>query len=465
MIRVADLWARYGTGDWILRGVSLDVGRGEAVLVTGPNGTGKTMLARLLAGLIPSFYSAEIRGDIEVAGVNPLRSPERLAGLVGYVAQDPDTQILTLSVLDEAAYPLLARGMDAGEASAKAMETLRFLGMEDLAGRSTFELSSGEAQKTALAASLSYEPRILVLDEPLSYLDKYSARLFAEALRRIKDKGVSIVIVEQSITPILDFLDKALVLGVDGGLLMEAEDFRERYLSGKLEGLVPAPRRSEPRCGDRRRSPAARLRGVWYRYPRSTDYALRDVSLTVWRRAVNALLGPNGSGKTTLLKILAGLQAPSEGRVERLVGRAFYVPQNPLLALNGPTVLREVEATHRRDSPYTPREALRLVGLEGLEETRIMHLSHGQRRRLAIASALASGAGMILLDEPTAGLDAWSRREMPGLLRRLAERGVAVVIASHDEDLVVEAADAVTLLDRGEVVEQGDPCSVLEAGG
>ncbi|MDK2384735.1 MAG: ATP-binding cassette domain-containing protein, partial [Candidatus Korarchaeota archaeon] len=308
---------------------------------------------------------------------------------------------------------------------------------------------------------------LLVLDEPLTYLDSEASKRFVDALREAKKRGITIVVVEQDVEPLLGIIDKAIILDSGRATEMSGEEFAELYLEGRLSDLVPAPPRGSHECRPPppRSRPAASVEDAWYRYPRSGEDALRGISLTIHEGAVNALIGPNGSGKTTMLKIIAGVLEPSRGVVRKRFKRAFYVPQNPLLALNGPTVEEEVKAAWREEAPYTPGEALKTMGLQGFEHRRIMHLSHGQRRRLAVASALASGTDMLLLDEPTAGLDAWSRRELPKHLRRIAEAGVTVVVATHDSALVAEAADHAVLLGGGVVREAGSPCTVLGGAG
>ncbi len=401
-----------------LAGLTLDVDRGSLLLVTGPNGGGKSTLARLLAGLIPHFYPAAVEGQVRVLGANPVETPDPLLGRVGYVSQDPEAQLVFPTVLDEVAYPVLALGGGAEEARKRALEALSLVGGENLYERTTFELSSGEAQKTILASVLSTSPEILVLDEPLLFLDQESKAQLVNTLRTLKDEGRTIIVVEQELGYFNGLADGLLILR-DGRPVDVAERVREAVEEPPAAGMPVAENR-----------PVLEASDVWYRYPRSSYYVVRGFSLSARGGEVHALVGPNGSGKTTILKLLAGIYKPSRGSVERR-GRVYYVPQNPLLGIHGPRVIDETRRAHRPGG-VEPEAALKAAGLRDLAEEGVARLSHGQLRRLALAAALASGAEIVLMDEPTAGLDPESRVFLERMVRSLVEAGRIVVIATHD---------------------------------
>ncbi len=419
MIRLRDARVRYrGSAKEALAGLSLELGEGRLLLVTGPNGGGKTTLARLLTGLIPHFYPASVAGEVRVLGTDPLRQPDSLLGRVGYVSQDPEAQLAFPTVVDEVAYPALALGSSAEEARKRALEALRLVDGENLYGRTTFELSSGEAQKTILASALSTRPDLLVLDEPLLFLDKEAREQLLRTLRRLRRDGKTIVVVEQDLEPFRGMADKTLLLS-DG-----------RQAEPGSHGYGAPPRRVDISIPPLGAEPYIEARDLWYRYPRG-DYVVRGFSLRAGSGEIHALVGPNGSGKTTLLKLLAGIYKPAKGLVEHR-GRAYYVPQNPLLGLHGPRVEDEVCRSHRPGG-VDPKLALEIAGLHGLASEGVARLSHGQLRRLALASALSSGADIVLMDEPTAGLDPESRVFLEAMVDELADSGRIVVVATHDE--------------------------------
>jgi energy-coupling factor transport system ATP-binding protein len=485
-----------------LADVSLQVYPGEVLLIAGPSGCGKSTLLRCLNGLIPSTYRGDMQGSVRVAGRDTHDLPlAEISRTVGNVLQDAERQIVASHVLEEVAFGLENQGLPAREVIRRAEATLGELNMLHLADRETFTLSGGEKQKLAAAGVLVLEPQVLLLDEPLANLDPASAFEALALFRRLAEAGRAVVIVEHRVEEVLS-IDPERVMLMDQGRVI---------YSGPAEGVgefadpravkLPAPiamqrlaamadeRRTtnDERAGalDLRPSssvlrplgaPLVELRDVEFGY--TDEPVLRGVSLSVRRGDRIALLGPNGSGKSTLVKHMIGLLRPQRGGV--LIGgvpaetisvaqaarQVGYVFQSPSHMLFAPTVREELAFGPRNvgqsdaEIARNSTEALALMGLEGYEDRPPLTLSFGQQRRLCIASVIAMRAGVLLMDEPTAGQDYRSYTQfMDGIL----QLGVfaAQIFITHDIDLAISYANRVILFADGQVVADGPPHEVL----
>jgi energy-coupling factor transport system ATP-binding protein len=465
-----------GSASASLRDVTLRIGPG-LTLLAGSSGGGKSTLLRLLDGLVPQFHGGRISGAAEVAGMDPFRtSIPRLATRVGLVFQDVETQSVYGTVEREVAFGLENLGMPRAKMHDRVDETLGELGIEGLRRRRLATLSGGERQLVQLAAVLALSPELVALDEPTSQLDPEGAAAVLAACVKLGRLGKAVVVAEHRLETILAGADRLLIVEVG-----EATGPDEpRSLAGRLTnppplvelgtalGWDPLPlsiEQARSRLGrpsiswTARRSrelPVEAVRGLAAGPGRET--ILDGVELAVGAGEVVALVGSNGSGKTTLLRTLAGLIAPLAGTVRRSPGRTAYLPQNPGALLHLPTVRAEVNLTLRRTASDEEADSILMsFGLLELADRYPRDLSAGERQRAAIAVTLAGSPALALLDEPTRGMDLTARRGLGTAIRSLSRRGSAVVIATHDVDLVAEVADRVVLLRDGRAIELGPP--------
>ena len=430
-----------------LREVDLELGPGLTV-VAGGSGGGKSTLLRLFDGLVPQFHGGRISGSAAVAGLDPFRTPIRqLAQRVGLVFQDVETQSVYGTVEREVAFGLENAALPRAEMHDRVDEALASLSIEHLRGRRLATLSGGERQRVQLAAVLAMRPRLVALDEPTSQLDpEGSAAVLAACLRLARD-GRAVVVAEHRLELLLPSADRLLL--VEGGqvgpttpdALSRAVATKVRHSPGPLEAMWEMSGVDAGPAGP----PAAAL--------------LEGISLAGGAGEVVALIGPNGSGKTTLLRTLAGLLPPLAGTVRRPVGRTAYLPQNPGALLHLPSIRAEVELTLRRTGDAAPSVAvaaeamMAVFGLTSLADRYPRDLSSGERQRAALAATLAGSPALVLLDEPTRGMDFAARRSLAVAVRSQTERGSAVFIATHDTELAAELADRTIELRNGRAVE------------
>jgi energy-coupling factor transport system ATP-binding protein len=416
----------YPGGRHALADVSLDLEPGEVVALLGPSGGGKSTLLRALSGLVPHFHGGRFSGRVEVAGHDTRRSrPSDLAGTVATLFQDPEDQVVFTRAAAEVAFGLENLGTPPHLIAHTALEALAAVGAEHLAERRTAELSAGELQRVCLASTLALEPRLLLLDEPTSQLDPEGAQALLELVRGL---GVAVVISEQRPDRVLDFCDRVVFLR-DGRL--EAPDARFLPQPASLPGADPPE--GEPVC---------RLDRVSFSY---AEPLLEQVDLALHRGEIVALVGPNGSGKTTLAKLATGLLEPQGGRVERC-GRACYLSQDPGRYVVRDRVDEEVALAVGGDLGRA-RAALELMGLAGLEDRHPRDLSSGERERLALASVLVAEPDLLVLDEPTRGVDPERKDELAELLRAQAPTRATLVV-THDLVFAGEVADRTVSLAR-----------------
>jgi energy-coupling factor transport system ATP-binding protein len=404
--------------------LSLRLEEGERVALLGPSGSGKSTLLRALAGLVPHFHGGRFQGRVEVAGSDTRRArPAELAGTVATVFQDPEDQVVMTRALNEVAFGLENLGVPPAEIWSRANAALRDVDAAHLADRRTPELSGGELQRVCLAAALALRPRLLLLDEPTSQLDPDAATLFLEQLEAL---GTTVVLSEQRTSRALALADR--VLFVEGGrLLLDAEralalEWLETHRPAYVAGALPQLSGS---AGDT----IAELEDVEFAYGRGRP-VLRGAGLVLRRGEVVALEGPNGSGKTTLAKIAAGLLQPASGSVRR-GGSAGYLSQDPGRYLVCERVLDEV-ALAVDGNRERARAGLERVGLAWAAERHPRDLSSGERERLGLAAVAVAEPDLLVLDEPTRGVDPDRKSAIGAWLEEYARAGRAVLVATHD---------------------------------
>ncbi|MCU1357622.1 MAG: ATPase component of various ABC-type transport system with duplicated ATPase domain [Acidimicrobiales bacterium] len=497
----------YPDGPTALAPTDLHVSAGELVLVVGGSGSGKSTLLRTVNGLVPHSSGGRFGGDVVSGGRSiTTNRPRDLADVVGFVHQTPEAQFVVDNVEHDIAFVLENLGADATTMRRRVEEVLDALAVAHLRDRSPATLSGGERQRCAIAGALASGPQILVLDEPTSMLDPQGADDVLAALRRLNDDlGTTILVAEHRLERAGPLADRALV--VDGGQVVD-DGLPAAVLAGlagappvthlgHLLGWSPAPLTVRDARAAARRQPIdlaatdgsgtpavvaavgavataaapaavptpgdllAALRTVTVL--RGSRSVLRAVDLEVHAGEVIAVLGRNGAGKTTLLRTLAGLQAPGKGTVEARVPVAC-VPQEPDSLLFADTVRAEVSSTLRllgRQDPEAVDRWLAALDLEALADRHPRSLSVGQRQRVAIAAVAVGGAPVLVLDEPTRGIDAASRAALEHVLAEHRATGGAVVLATHDVELAARAATRVVVLGDGEVVASGPAREVL----
>jgi energy-coupling factor transport system ATP-binding protein len=470
-----------------LRGIDLEVGRGEFVLLVGASGSGKSTLLRALNGLVPRYHGGHFRGTVEVAGLRAGAHPiAELATKVGLVFQDPERQAVMSRVDNEVAFGLECLGTPTDEISGRVADALDAVGLSDMAEDMVSELSSGQAQRLALASVLAMEPEVLALDEPTSQLDPEAAEEFLGHLdRERRSRGATVVMAEHRLERSFPFADR--VVALDGGRIA-FDGSPEEFLQGGWEGAKElsltaiADPLTDRQPADDEVEDAPRTviecKGVRFSYEAGKE-VLRGADLELNPGEVLALVGPNGSGKTTLARHLNGLLRPSEGRIRvagvdssartvaELAKEVALLTQNPGDYLFERTVRAELRLTAEYrglEGAEASREiqvVVQELGLEGFLDRFSWDLSAGQRQRVALGALLVGAPRVIILDEPTRGMDAAHKAGLAALARRQAAEGKAVMIITHDMEFATRAADRFAVMEDGRIVVTGPPEDVF----
>jgi len=505
LIRIRALGYRYpeAAGE-SLCDVDLEIEPGELIVLAGRSGSGKTTLLRACCGLVPHYHGGDVRGEIEVAGLDVRdHGPAELGGVVGLVSQDPETQVVSTTVRAELELPLEMRG-EAPPARARAVEEVALaLAMTQLLDRPVDTLSGGELQRVALGAALVGRPRLVLLDEPTSQLDPVAGDELIGLLRRLNEEwGTAILLAEHRLERCLAAGDRAIAmaggriafdgaprdhlrwalthdpaLATPGARLFDLAGLEALPVGVKEARQALSKRGVEPfdesgpgaaRNGSRRASAAASaaldVRNAWVELDdgATSRDVLRGVQLSIARGERVALMGRNGAGKTTLLRAAAGRVDPVRGKVLAPGGCALC-PQSA-----GDLFVRERVGDELPGE--TGRSALAATGLEWAIDADPRDLSGGERQRLALAIVMAGRAGeagtpgLLCLDEPTRGLDRARKGDLAAWAAGLTRRGAAVVIATHDVEFAASFAERVVLLGDGEVIADGPVTEVLSGG-
>ena len=422
-----------------LADVSFELEPGEVVALLGPSGAGKSTLLRALAGLVPHFHGGRFQGRVEVAGRDTRRfRPADLADEVASLFQDPEDQIVFGRVENEVAFGLENLGAPPAEIWPRVHGALADAGIARLAERRTETLSAGELQRVCLAAVLVAEPSLLLLDEPTSQLDPEGAEAILDLACEL---GAAVVVSEQRPTLPLERCDR--VLFVDAGRVT-LDLARDEALGGLDPAYLPRSP-STPTGAAGVGEVLVRAEDVGYSY--GSRRVLEGTSLELRRGEIVALTGRNGVGKTTLAKLLTGLLEPEAGSVERH-GSACYLSQDPGRYLV--TERAELEASLAVGGDLgRARQALARVGLAGLERRHPRDLSSGERERLALASVLVAEPDVLVLDEPTRGVDPPRKDELAATLRSESAKR-ATLIVTHDHVFAGDVADRFVQLESRE---------------
>ena len=512
MITFKNFTYQYPTGaEPTLYDINFEVAQGEFVLITGHSGAGKTTLCRAMFGALHHDMGGEIKGSLTVKGEDIQKlSIGQIGSFMGVVFDDPDSQLLMPLVEDEIKFALQARNFPSSRKDIEA--ALARVGIAHLIKRATHELSGGEKQKLAIAAALAVDPDVLLFDEPTSQLDPQSTLEIFSILTRLKTEGKkTIILVEQKIEDIIDKVDRMAVL--DQGHIIAYGPPREVLIKSDLYSLVPYPCVSKlamelkspdmllslgegkrfldargiklkPNDGNGHRpydgqKPILEVKDVKFGY--GQNQILKGISFDVRPGEVVAVLGRNGSGKTTLLKNVIGLLKPAERgmmildgkdimdlKVEEAARVAGFLFQNPDNMLFADTVMEEVMFSPLNlgftDSEARGVKALEAVGLLYKKDEYPRYLGNGEKLRLCVASILAMGPRIIILDEPTTGLDDNECARLMEVVMKLKSDGVAIIMVTHDMNLVARYADNVVVIAKGEVFKYGTPAEVLKDG-
>ncbi|WP_030248981.1 ABC transporter ATP-binding protein [Streptomyces violens] len=513
MIRFEQVSVTYGdAGAPAVQGVDLTVPEGELCLLVGPSGVGKSTVLNAVSGLVPHFTGGTLHGRVTVDGRDTrTHRPRELADVVGTVGQDPLSHFVTDTVEDELAYGMESLGLAPDVMRRRVEETLDLLGLAGLRDRAISTLSGGQQQRVAIGSVLTTHPKVLVLDEPTSALDPAAAEEVLAVLQRlVHDLGTTVLLAEHRLERVVQYADQVILLPAPGAapvigepaeimavspvhppvvalgraagwspLPLTVRDARRKAgaLRERLAGRTPAApgaaAGAPPAPGDA--APVAEAAGLSVR--RGRIDALHRVDLAVRPGETVALMGRNGAGKSTLLNTLVGMHEPAAGSVRvggavphrtgprELLRRVGLVPQEPRDLLYADTVGAECAAADA-DAGAAPGSCRALVTRllpDVPDGTHPRDLSEGQRLALALAVVLTARPPLLLLDEPTRGLDYAAKARLVEVLRGLAAEGHAIVLATHDVELAAELAHRVVILADGEIVADGPTAEVVVA--
>ncbi len=493
MIELDEVTFTYpGAGRPTLDRVSLQIPDGDLCLVVGATGSGKSTLLGALNGLVPHFTGGLLRGEVRIDGHSTATNrPRDLADLVGYVGQDPVRGFVTDTVEDEIAYGMEQLGIDPQAMRKRVEETLDLMGIADLRRRNLAELSGGQQQRVAIAAVLAAQPRVLVLDEPTSSLDPTAAQdVLAAITNLVHDVALTVVLAEHRLERVMQAADSVIWLPGDGSarygpaaaVLAESSvvpplaaiarvlgwdevplSVRDARRRAQADGVVPAA----PAPAPAPTGPVVlQASGLGVRYGELT--AVSSVDLALQAGTVTALLGRNGAGKSSLLWALQGaLTATGEVSVDGVDPRGLsapaarrlvtLVPQTAGDLLYLPSVDQECAQSDAESevAPGTTANLLASLGIRVDPDADPRDLSEGQRLALVLAIQLAADPPVVLLDEPTRGLDYATKADLHRVVDRLAAKGAAVLISTHDVEFAALASTRMLIMAEGELVADG----------
>ena len=504
---IKDLSFSYPTakGKKSLDGVSLSIEKGEYIVLCGKSGSGKTTLLRQLKSVLAPHGKKQ--GEILFNGTPIEKVNQRVqSAKIGYVMQNPDDQIVTDKVWHELAFGLESLGCDQKTMRARVAEMACYFGIQDWFHRDVAYLSGGQKQLLNLASIMAMQPEVLILDEPTSQLDPIAASDFLNTVRKINiELGTTVIITEHRLEDIFPYADRAVVM--DGGKII-ADDTPRNI--GKLLykqkndmfAAMPTPIRvfygaggngdcpltvregrtwlsktyPEPMVNilpaeeldDEIEKPALSLKGLWFRYEKDSPDVLRGVSAEVPTGTLYAIVGGNGAGKSTTLKAVCGICKPYRGKVkvfgkpvekyksaELFGGCLAMLPQDPKSLFVKKTVRADLAEMTQDEKRIA--EVASVCEIESLLNNHPYDLSGGEQQRSALAKVLLTNPKLLLLDEPTKGIDSFFKEKLATILCKLKEQGITIVMVSHDVEFCAKYADMVSMFFDGQMLTTDTP--------
>ncbi|HOO75183.1 MAG TPA: ABC transporter ATP-binding protein, partial [Tepiditoga sp.] len=504
--------------DYTLKNINLDINKGEKVLIAGPSGSGKSTLAHCINGLIPFSYYGEIEGELLINDIKPFKeSIFRISEYVGTILQDQDGQFIGLSVGEDVAFVFENKCMPKKEMTAHVNDALESVGMKEKINETPHNLSGGQKQSVSIAGILASEAEILLFDEPLANLDPVSGKKAMELIDEIHKKtGKTVIIIEHRIEDVLEYDIDRVVLINNGEIISDSapekllcdniltangireplyiEALKKAGVSLKYEDKIDKINNSGKYKKEinkffgesygktyekENNEEILKIENVYFRYYEDDPDILRDISFSVNKGEILAVIGNNGSGKSTLMKVITGIEKHKRGNIyyknENINGwtirkraeKIGYVMQNPNHMINQSVIYDEVafglkNFGYRKEKiKENTEEALKICNLYQFRNWPVTALSYGQKKRLTIASILAMKPEIIILDEPTAGQDYKTYREFMDFIKTLKSTGCAVVIITHDMQLAMEYSDTVAVMSGGEIISKNNIFNVL----
>ena len=474
-----------GSENGLLNDVTLTIKKGETVLLCGASGSGKTSIIRLINGLIPHYYPGDLTGEVSVAG-KIIKDTElyELAGTVGTVFQNPRSQFFSVDTDGEIVFGPENIGLDPAEIKKRGEDVVREMKMENLLGKSIFDLSGGEKQKIACASVSALLPEIILLDEPSSNLDWNAIEELRQSIIRWKEQGKTIVISEHRLWYLKDLTDR--VLYMDRGIIKYEWSGREfsGFDSKKINELKLRPTEMEDSLIEKYRNRSSGildvgddgivLKDFYFTYNRKPYFfikkklsekdaeilSLNIPKLVLPKASVIGIVGRNGTGKSTFLRCVCGLEKDCAGVIEadgieykgkQRLKFSYMVMQDVNHQLFTDSVESEVLLSMENEDKEKCEEILDSLGILEFKNKHPMALSGGQKQRVAIASAIAAKAKLLLFDEPTSGLDFLHMEKVAELLKGLAASGKTVLVSTHDSELIEKCCDHVLCIEKGRV--------------
>ena len=485
--------------------VNLSIGKGEYVVLCGKSGSGKTTLLRQLKSVLTPHGKRS--GGILFNGVSLDKVSQRdQSAKIGYVMQNPDDQIVTDKVWHELAFGLESLGCDQKIMRARVAEMACYFGIQDWFHREVANLSGGQKQLLNLASIMAMQPEVLILDEPTSQLDPIAASDFLNTVRKINlELGTTVIITEHRLEDIFPYADRAIVM--DGGKVIADDTPRNigkllYQQKNDMFAAMPTPVRvfygadgegdcpltvrdgrnwlsreyadpkfremSTPTLDDEVENAALTLKELWFRYEKDSPDVLRGVSAEVPVGSLYAIVGGNGAGKSTTLKAVCGICRPYRGKVkvfgkpvekykssELFGGCLAMLPQDPKSLFVKKTV-REDLAEMTKDTEKIAQVAA-ICEIESLLDSHPYDLSGGEQQRSALAKVLLTEPKLLLLDEPTKGIDSFFKEKLAGILCKLKEDGITIVMVSHDVEFCAKYADQVSMFFDGQILTTDTP--------
>lgn len=479
-LRVSGAGVRHADGRWAPDMVDLSFDFGTINVITGPVGCGKTSLAHLIAGLIPSHIPIDHAGSVHIVDVDGTECPVD-GDRVTFVGQDPATQVLTLRVVDDVSMALEFSLVEAGIVAKRSAEALSELGLSELAEKDPWALSGGQRQRMAIAGAVARAPEVMIFDEPAAHVDEDGRRSLFAAIRDLRAPGRVILLIEHDLRPFDGWVDTVTILDADGSVAAHGapEGIAVKGIAtsaataGASDASTPgtgAPDRPDPES-EADAVPLLALTGT--HVARGGERILNGADLTLERGEIHALVGANGAGKSTLLAVLSGqMKAGADLRIDgasaRRVPDAFasWAFQNPEHQFTRATVAAEIDSALAGTDPHGPlgtnelRKLREALCPRALDPVSPFVLSGGQKRRLGIFLAVAANRRLLLLDEPLAHLDSPSSRIVLDALAEYAGAGGTVVFTCHDRRAARTWADRASIVAEGKVAWSGPAADV-----